>query len=154
MTIAPHHSEDIAAHAPGAKKTLVVVVGDIEVTVGEDSPARLSDGDAILFNADTAHRLHNPGEQEAKAFLVVTGIDGAASRARVALKACCSGEITRYCMNSNMISMSSSLADARLSHSVRRIRFSREALTAGSDWRPWRAGCCRGWAWWLLSHSS
>ncbi len=33
-------------------------------------------------------------------------------------------------MNSNMISMSSSLADACLSHSVRRIRFSREALTA------------------------
>ncbi len=82
VTIAPHHSEDIAAHAPGAKKTLVVVVGDIEVTVAEDSPARLSDGDAILFNADTAHRLHNPGDQEAKAFLVVTGFDGAGSRPR------------------------------------------------------------------------
>lgn len=38
-------------------------------------------------------------------------------------------EITSTSMNSNMISMISSLADARLSHSVRRIRFIREALT-------------------------
>ena len=82
VTIAAHHSEDLAAHAPGAKKTLVVVLGDVEVTVGEDSPSRLSEGDAILFNADTVHRLHNPGGKEAKAFLVVTGIDGAATRSR------------------------------------------------------------------------
>jgi hypothetical protein len=46
-------------------------------------------------------------------------------------------------MNSNMISMTSSLADARLSHSVRCVRFSREALTAfpigtmASGMLPW-----------------
>lgn len=83
VTIAPGHAEDIAAHAPGAKKTLVIVSGDLEVTVGEDSPARLSEGDAILFNADTPHRLHNHGGDEAKAFLVVTGIDAAPPRPRV-----------------------------------------------------------------------
>jgi transcriptional regulator with XRE-family HTH domain len=82
VTIAPHHSETVTAHAAGAKKTLVVLSGDLDVTVGEDSPARLSEGDVILFNADTPHRFHNPGEKEAKAFLVVTGIDGTTPRPR------------------------------------------------------------------------
>ena len=82
MTIAPHHSETIAAHAPGAKKRLVVVSGELEVTVGVDSPARLSEGDAILFNADSAHCLRNSGEKEVKAFLVVTSIQDAADRPR------------------------------------------------------------------------
>ena len=82
VTIAPHHSETIAAHAPGAKKRLVVVSGELEVTVGVDSPARLYEGDAILFNADSAHCLRNSGEKEVKAFLVVTSIQDAADRPR------------------------------------------------------------------------
>jgi mannose-6-phosphate isomerase-like protein (cupin superfamily) len=75
VTIAPFHSEYVAAHAQGAKKRLFVVSGEIEVVVGEDCPARLSEGDVILFNADSAHCLRNFGEKEVKAFLVVTGID-------------------------------------------------------------------------------
>jgi transcriptional regulator with XRE-family HTH domain len=82
VTIGPHHNESFAAHAPGAKKTLIVLTGDLEVTVGEDSPARLAEGDTILFNADTAHHFRNSGASEAKAFLVVTGIDGGNARAR------------------------------------------------------------------------
>lgn len=82
VTIVPQHSEVVAAHAPGVKKTLVVLSGDIEVTVAEDTPATLGEGDAILFNADTAHRLHNPGATEAKAFLVVTGSDAPNGRWR------------------------------------------------------------------------
>jgi len=83
VTIAPHHNETIAAHAPGAKKRLVVVSGEQEVTVGAESPARLSEGDAILFNADSAHCLRNSGDKEVKAFLVVTGIQDVAPRPRV-----------------------------------------------------------------------
>jgi transcriptional regulator with XRE-family HTH domain len=80
VTIAPHHNEDIAAHVPGTKKAIFVVVGNVEVGLVDESPAILSDGDAILFNADTAHRLHNLGDREAKLFLVVTRIDGNGSR--------------------------------------------------------------------------
>jgi transcriptional regulator with XRE-family HTH domain len=75
VTIVPNHSEGIPANEPGVKKALVVLVGEVEVTVAEDSPAHLSEGDAILFNADSAHKLHNPGDKDAKAFLVVASAD-------------------------------------------------------------------------------
>ena len=82
VTVSPHHGESFAAQTPGTKKSLVIVSGDLEITVGEDSPAHLSNGDAILFNADTPHHFHNSGDKEAKAFLVVTGLDNANSRNR------------------------------------------------------------------------
>lgn len=82
VTIASNHTEYVAAHAPGAKKRLIVVSGELEVTVGEESPARLSEGDAILFNADSAHCLRNSGDKEVKAFLVVTGNQDVAARPR------------------------------------------------------------------------
>lgn len=75
VTLAPHHKAEVAAEAPGSRKTLVVVAGDVEVTVADDSPAHIREGDAVLFNADAAHRFHNIGAREAKAFLVVTGSD-------------------------------------------------------------------------------
>lgn len=82
VTIGARHRELFAAQTAGAKKNLVVVSGTIEIVVGEDSPARLVEGDAILFNADTPHHFHNPGDNDAKAFLVVTGLDGSNSRSR------------------------------------------------------------------------
>jgi transcriptional regulator with XRE-family HTH domain len=82
VTVAAHHSEDVAAYEPGVKKALVVLAGEIEVTVAEDSPAHLSEGDAILFNADSAHKLHNPGDNDAKAFLVVAPVDRGRSHPR------------------------------------------------------------------------
>ncbi|SFV26630.1 helix-turn-helix domain-containing protein [Hyphomicrobium facile] len=82
VTIGAQHRELFAAQTAGAKKNLVVVKGTVEIVVGEDSPARLIEGDAILFNADTPHHFHNPGDEDAKAFLVVTGLDGSNSRGR------------------------------------------------------------------------
>ena len=82
VTVAAHHSEDVAAYEPGVKKALVILAGEIEVTVAEDSPAHLSEGDAILFNADSAHKLHNPGDNDAKAFLVVAPVDRGRSHPR------------------------------------------------------------------------
>lgn len=75
VTIVAHHSEDVAAYEPGAKKALVVLAGEIKVTVAEDSPAHLSEGDSIIFNADSPHTFHNPGDKDAKAFLVVAPVD-------------------------------------------------------------------------------
>lgn len=82
VMIVPHHREDIAAHEPGTKKAILVVGGNVEVSLADEPPAILSDGDAILFNADTAHRLHNLGDREAKLFLVVTHLDGNGARPR------------------------------------------------------------------------
>lgn len=82
ITVAPHHRENIAAHEPGTKKAIYVLLGNVEVSPVGESPAMLSDCDAILFNADTAHRLHNPGDREARLFLVVTHRDGNGSRPR------------------------------------------------------------------------
>ncbi len=82
VTVSAHHRETFAAQAAGAKKNLVVLAGSLEVIVGEDSPARLLEGDAILFNADTPHYFRNPSAEEAKAFLVVTGLDGSNARVR------------------------------------------------------------------------
>ncbi len=82
LTISPQHSENIAPLAPGTKKSLVLVSGELEVVVAEDSAAHLSDGDAILFNADTAHILHNPADHDAIAILVVTGVELPISRPR------------------------------------------------------------------------
>ncbi len=72
LTIAPGHMEVFAASAPGTKKNLVVISGELEVAVGEDSPARVATGDAILFNADSPHSFLNPSEDETKAFLVIS----------------------------------------------------------------------------------
>ena len=64
VTVSPHHGKSFAAQTPGTEKSLVIVSGDLEITVGEDSPAHLSNGDAILFNADTPHHFHNSGDKE------------------------------------------------------------------------------------------
>lgn len=82
VVLGAHRNEHFAPLPAGSKKSLVVVSGDLEVTVGEDSPARLANGDAILFNADAPHQFHNPTEADAKAFLVVTSLEGAPSRGR------------------------------------------------------------------------
>ncbi len=82
VTVAPRHDETFAALPPGTKKNLVVISGDLEVRVGEDFPARLCTGDAILFNADAQHQIVNPNDREAKAFLVVTDLGGLHSRGR------------------------------------------------------------------------
>jgi quercetin dioxygenase-like cupin family protein len=72
VTIGPAHTETFPAAPAGTKKSLVLLAGEVSVTVGEDTPTRLCNGDAILFNADAQHQFRNTGDAEAKAFLVVT----------------------------------------------------------------------------------
>jgi transcriptional regulator with XRE-family HTH domain len=74
FTIAAAHTEPFVAGPAGLKKTVVVIAGCLEVTVGDDHPVKLWEGDTVLFAADTAHRFHNASGEDAKAFLVVTGL--------------------------------------------------------------------------------
>jgi transcriptional regulator with XRE-family HTH domain len=83
ITVAPNHSEDFAAAAAGTKKNVVIISGELEIEVGEDSPTHLYSGDAILFNADAPHRFLNASANEAKAFLVVTLLEATHSRGRL-----------------------------------------------------------------------
>lgn len=82
VTVAPKHREVFAASAPGTKKNVVIISGELEVTVGEDSLTRICSGDAILFNADAPHSFLNATDKEAKAFLVVTALEATNSRGR------------------------------------------------------------------------
>jgi transcriptional regulator with XRE-family HTH domain len=84
VTVAPSHTEVFPAAAPGTKKSLVVISGQLEVVVADETPERLANGDAILFNADNTHQISNPSGNETKAFLVVTSADANLSRARQA----------------------------------------------------------------------
>jgi transcriptional regulator with XRE-family HTH domain len=72
LCVAAGHAESFAPLQSAAKKRLVLASGNLEVRVGEDSPVRLRGGDAILFDADIEHEFCNPGEVEAKAFLIIS----------------------------------------------------------------------------------
>ena len=75
LRIAPLHREDADAHASGTRENLVVARGAVEVTSGSERPVKLSEGDAILFEADVPHSYRNLGTDEAVLFLVMTYIE-------------------------------------------------------------------------------
>ncbi|MGA2127319.1 MAG: helix-turn-helix domain-containing protein [Xanthobacteraceae bacterium] len=75
LRIAPHHREDADAHAPGTRENLIVASGAVEIVTGKDRPAALSEGDAILFDADVPHSYRNPGSIEAVIYLVMTYVE-------------------------------------------------------------------------------
>ncbi|MBG0809713.1 cupin domain-containing protein [Methylosinus sp. H3A] len=72
VTIAPLHIERAEAHAPGAKETLVVSQGEVEIVAGREPPVRLEAGDAVDFLADVPHSYRNLGEAPATFFLVIS----------------------------------------------------------------------------------
>jgi transcriptional regulator with XRE-family HTH domain len=57
-------------HAPGTMEHLTCVSGVIEVEAG-DLRARAQAGDTLRYRADQPHAIHNVGEGDAHAFLVV-----------------------------------------------------------------------------------
>jgi len=75
LRLAPHHRENAEAHAPGTRENLVVSVGAVEITVGKNRPHTLSEGDAILFEADVPHSYRNLGPTEAVLYLVMTYVE-------------------------------------------------------------------------------
>ena len=80
LTIEAGHRETVAASARHIKKVLLVTAGVIDVAIAGDTPARLSEGDGILFNGDAEHCFFNPGPEQARAFLSHGPADPTATR--------------------------------------------------------------------------
>jgi transcriptional regulator with XRE-family HTH domain len=75
LKLAPHHTEESEAHAAGTIENLVAAGGRVEVVVGRESPQILTEGDAIIFEADVAHSYRNLGATEATLYLVMTYVE-------------------------------------------------------------------------------
>ena len=71
LRLKAHGEERADPHAPGTIENLVVSRGSVEIEV-EGTRELLSDGDAIVFEADAPHVYRNPGEDEALMYLVMT----------------------------------------------------------------------------------
>ena len=63
--------EDADAHAPGTTENIVVVSGQLEIEIGNDTH-KLNAGDAIVFEADKPHVYKNPGKTETLMYLVMS----------------------------------------------------------------------------------
>ena len=71
LHLAPRGEEHADAHAPGTVENLVVSRGRVEIEV-EGTKEILSEGDAIVFEADAPHVYRNAGTGEALMYLVMT----------------------------------------------------------------------------------
>jgi transcriptional regulator with XRE-family HTH domain len=71
LRLAPRAAERAEPHAAGTIENLVVTNGSLEMIVGRETHL-LSTGDAIQFEADTAHEYRNPGNTECVMYLVMT----------------------------------------------------------------------------------
>jgi transcriptional regulator with XRE-family HTH domain len=71
----PGGIENAEAHAAGTMENMVVVKGSLEITVDGEAQV-LSSGDAILFQADKPHSYKNMSKVEARAYLVMTYVEG------------------------------------------------------------------------------
>jgi mannose-6-phosphate isomerase-like protein (cupin superfamily) len=75
LRLAPNHQEDADAHAPGTKENLIVTRGAVEIRTAKERPITLTEGDAILFEADVPHSYRNLGSTEAVLYLVMTYVE-------------------------------------------------------------------------------
>ncbi|MET3926064.1 XRE family transcriptional regulator [Devosia sp. 2618] len=75
LRLAANHTELAEPHAPGTTENLIVTQGAVEVLVGRETPKLLGEGDAILFQADVAHRYRNMRSVEAVLYLVMTYVN-------------------------------------------------------------------------------
>jgi mannose-6-phosphate isomerase-like protein (cupin superfamily) len=75
LRLAPQHRENAEAHAPGTRENLIVEQGTVEIVAGRDRPITLTEGDAILFEADVPHSYRNLGSIEAVIYLVMTYVE-------------------------------------------------------------------------------
>ena len=61
---------DPPIHEPGSRETVVVLAGDLVLTV-DGEPYPLGAGDSATFDADLPHPLHNPGTTTAEILAVI-----------------------------------------------------------------------------------
>lgn len=71
LRLAPEGIERADPHPPGTTENLVVVQGQLEVSVGKDRHV-LGPGDAVLFEADVPHVYKNTSDTELLMYLVMT----------------------------------------------------------------------------------
>jgi transcriptional regulator with XRE-family HTH domain len=71
LRIVAGHRECVEAYAHGARASLVVTRGVIELSLNDRDCFTLNEGDAILYEADTVQFYSNPGAAEAIAYLVI-----------------------------------------------------------------------------------
>ncbi len=72
IRLAPSHTHESEAHAPGTRENLIVTSGVVEIAAGGAAPIRLSKGDAIFFEADVPHSYGNLSDIEAVFYLVMS----------------------------------------------------------------------------------
>lgn len=75
LKIGPLHRERAEPHAAGTRENLFLAKGAVEITVGSEKPMTLTEGDAILFNADVSHVYKNLIATEAVLYLVMTYVE-------------------------------------------------------------------------------
>jgi len=61
------------------KENLIVAKGAVEVSTAKERPVTLTEGDAILFEADVGHSYRNLGSAEAVLYLVMTYVEAVGS---------------------------------------------------------------------------
>ncbi len=75
LRLAPLHREHAEPHATGTRENLVVAKGAVEIIICTERPVVLTEGDAILFDADVPHSYRNLGTEDALLFLVMTYVE-------------------------------------------------------------------------------
>jgi transcriptional regulator with XRE-family HTH domain len=76
LHLAPRSTEVADPHPPGTTENLVVSAGALELVVGGKRHA-LSQGDAVLFQADVPHEYRNPEASELVMYLVMSYAEAA-----------------------------------------------------------------------------
>jgi transcriptional regulator with XRE-family HTH domain len=75
LRIALLHRETAEPHSPGTRENIFVAKGVVEITPGAEKPLTLTEGDAILFEADVPHVYKNLVTTEAVLYLVMTYVE-------------------------------------------------------------------------------
>lgn len=71
LVLAPGAALDSASHYEGTRELITVAAGEA-VLLADNSESILKTGDSAYYRADVAHRVSNPGDEELRAYLVVT----------------------------------------------------------------------------------
>jgi transcriptional regulator with XRE-family HTH domain len=75
VRIAGQHREALEPQAAGTKQNVLVVEGRVELTVGNEAPVIVPQGDAVQFHADVPHTYRNLDGREAIVHIVLTYVE-------------------------------------------------------------------------------
>jgi transcriptional regulator with XRE-family HTH domain len=75
LRLSSQHRELLKARATGARENLVVVNGRLELTVGDEQPIVLREGDAAAFHGDVRRSFRNLDGEHTVIHIVVTYVE-------------------------------------------------------------------------------